>query len=107
MHYSAFLRLNLDTTFPELVLTKYSCIYESLLSFVNREFDQENLCKVFNHLVEVYMQSSVDNSLKFSFVLDLYKKFLSKASSLFKLISTKPITRDHDFLSWFVEWELR
>lgn len=96
----------MGTTFPERVLSEYPCIYEYLLSFVNREFDQQDLCKVLNNLVEVYMQSSINNLTKFKFVLTLFKEILSKAASLFSLLSTAPLTGDHDFLNWFVGREL-
>lgn len=88
------------------MLSEYSCIYEYLLIFVNREFDQQELCKVFNSLVDVYMRSSVNNLTKFKFVLTLYKEILSKAASLFGFLSTATLTDDHDFLNWFAGREL-
>lgn len=92
--------------YPEKVLSKYSCIYEYLLSFLNRGFDQHDLCKVFNSLVEVYMQSSVYNLLKFKFVLSLYKEILKKSASMFGFLSTATLTGDQDFLHWFLGKEL-
>jgi hypothetical protein len=98
----------LNTNFPERVLSEYPQIYNYLIRFadLNYEFDQEDLCKVVKNLVELYMQSSVLNFHKFTFVLRLYNGLVQDIPLASGLVSIEPITSNKDFLSWFVNNEL-
>lgn len=84
----AFIKNQIPTALPEKILNEHPEIFEYLHNFESREFSHNDLSKVFNNLIAVYMNSKVSNVYKFEFVLNTFKRILLKSHSLFSFLKT-------------------
>jgi hypothetical protein len=80
---------------------------DTLIQICSKNTLHYELSVIIEKIVEAFGTSALERKTKNTFIINLFKNVLSKASLLFSFISISSLSDDPDFCSWFVEQEVK